>query len=258
MANLIPIEEKRIFLITTSDEKRRNNLAEFIQTHIQKSQIFEAHNGNEALFKASNTPPHICIIDIDLPKFTAQQLIQSMIQETKNKNMAFIVLSQIPEEEMLVDMVITGQVQFIHRSDNGDSSLKIINKALNYVATGEHNEYHIRFISEGETLIREGDPSDCVYILKGGQMAAFKNSETDEVLLGYINEGEFVGEMARFTNENRSATVKALTDCELIEIPDDTLDKVLFSKPSWTKALFQTLSRRLQQSNARIAAEKQD
>lgn len=45
------------------------------------------------------------------------------------------------------------------------------------------------------------------------------------------------------------ATVQAIGDCELIEIPMGTLDMVLFSKPAWSKALVATLSRRLKRSN---------
>jgi CRP/FNR family cyclic AMP-dependent transcriptional regulator len=43
--------------------------------------------------------------------------------------------------------------------------------------------------------------------------------------------------------------VKALSDCELIEIPIGTLDTVLFSKPAWARALMMTLSKRLKRSN---------
>ena len=80
-------------------------------------------------------------------------------------------------------------------------------------------------------------------------MVALKKNKDKEVLLGTIRPGEFVGEMAHINNENRTATVRAISDCELIEIPNGTLDLVLFSKPVWARALVSTLSKRLKMSN---------
>ena len=52
----------------------------------------------------------------------------------------------------------------------------------------------------------------------------------------------------------RSANVEALTDCELIEIPIGTLDRLLYRRPSWSKTLMLTLSKRLTQANEKIAS----
>ncbi|MBL7688606.1 MAG: Crp/Fnr family transcriptional regulator, partial [Bdellovibrionaceae bacterium] len=68
---------------------------------------------------------------------------------------------------------------------------------------------------------------------------------------------EFVGEMAHINQEPRSASVKALEDCELIEIPNGSLDLVLFSKPAWAQALMRTLSRRLKRINETLAKTSQ-
>jgi CRP-like cAMP-binding protein len=99
-------------------------------------------------------------------------------------------------------------------------------------------------------LLRDGDSADSVFLVKSGRLKAFKNEGPNEVVLGYINAGEFVGEMAYIHGEARSANVVSLTECELIEIPNDCLDSVLFSKPAWAKALVKTLSSRLKQANA--------
>ena len=88
--------------------------------------------------------------------------------------------------------------------------------------------------------------------MKSGELTATKEGSNQNVTLGKIKAGEFVGEMAHINNETRSATVQANCDCELIEIPMGTLDLVLFSKPMWAKALVATLSKRLKASNTFI------
>ncbi|MEZ4871014.1 MAG: cyclic nucleotide-binding domain-containing protein [Bdellovibrionales bacterium] len=252
MQNQVSLEDNRIFVICTPDPKRAESMSRFVQTHINKAKIYIANNGSEAQFKVANAPPHVLIVDLELPKMSSEQLIKSLLEDPNNQHMAFIIMSPIPDQEFLVDLIVTGQVQFVYNRENQDATLKRINKALNFVSSGEDNQYHVRFVSSGETLITEGDLPESVYILREGRMVALKCTASHDVVLGYIEPGEFVGEMARFMKEKRSATVKAMTDCELIEIPDDTLDTVLFSKPSWAKALFQTLSRRIKQSNERI------
>ena len=252
MQNTTPLEEKRIFVITSPDEKRANTMSQFVQAYVKKSQVYYAKSGSEAQFKVENTPPHVLITDVMLPNMSGEQLIESILADTKNSNMAFVILSPIPDEEILVDLVVTGQVQFVHRQDDQEQTLNVLNKALNFVADGENNQYQIKFVGKGEILIEEGAPPGSIYILKEGRMVAYKTVNGEEVVLGHIEPGEFVGEMARFVKDRRSASVRAMGECELIEIPDDSLDKVLFSKPSWTKALFQTLSKRLKQSNEKL------
>lgn len=83
---------------------------------------------------------------------------------------------------------------------------------------------------------------------------AWKSKNGQRVDLGKIKAGEFVGEMAHINKEPRSATVTAVTDCELIEIPFGSLDPILFSKPSWSKALFVTLSKRLKLTSEKLSA----
>jgi CRP/FNR family transcriptional regulator, cyclic AMP receptor protein len=67
--------------------------------------------------------------------------------------------------------------------------------------------------------------------------------------LGEIASGEFVGEMGHFNHEPRSATVEAVTEVDLIEIPLESLENVIFTKPSWARALVKTLAQRLKRAN---------
>jgi CRP-like cAMP-binding protein len=70
-----------------------------------------------------------------------------------------------------------------------------------------------------------------------------------KVILGNVESGEFVGEMAYINNEPRSATIEATSNAQLIEVPIELVDKILYKRPAWSKALMQTLSKRLKNAN---------
>ena len=75
-------------------------------------------------------------------------------------------------------------------------------------------------------LIREGDESTQMYFLQSGSMAVFKRKGDSENQIGTIYSGELIGEMSFLDKEPRSASVKAISTCELIVIPSEKFQKV--------------------------------
>jgi len=100
-------------------------------------------------------------------------------------------------------------------------------------------------------LVREGEHSHMMYYVQEGQLVVIKRRPTEDVVLGHIYAGELVGEMSFLDDGPRSASVKAITDCELIEIPREAFDKVFSSQPPWFQTLVKTLTDRLRKANAR-------
>jgi CRP-like cAMP-binding protein len=107
-------------------------------------------------------------------------------------------------------------------------------------------------IKANQILMREGEHSNSMYWVQQGQLIVTKKRLNEEVILGHIFEGELVGEISFLDKEIRSATVKALTDCELIEIPQETIDNIFKTQPKWLETLVMTLAERLRKANARI------
>ena len=85
--------------------------------------------------------------------------------------------------------------------------------------------------------------------MKRGKLKVFLTIKGQRQQVGTVLPGEFVGEMAHITGEPRSADVEAVEETDLVEIPLGTLDNLLFSKPTWSKALMKTLARRLRDAN---------
>jgi CRP/FNR family cyclic AMP-dependent transcriptional regulator len=107
-------------------------------------------------------------------------------------------------------------------------------------------------IKANQQLIREGEHSNSMFWVQQGQLVVTKKRQNEEVILGHVYEGELVGEISFLDKESRSATVKAITDCELIEIPQETIDNIFKTQPKWLEILVMTLAERLRKANARI------
>lgn len=247
------LEEKRIFLVVTDDKCKMQEISKTIQAHIGKVTIFEANDVHEAFFKFRNMVPHVIVCDLEVAKFSCAQMITDLLKG-ENNNFSVIFTAELPDNELFIDQVVSGQIQFLTNYKDEKWFNQCLAKSLKRFNAEKKSEYILRVLNPNEQLFQEGHPADSVFLVKRGELLAWKNKDGQRVDLGKIKAGEFVGEMAHLNHEPRSATVEAVTECELIEIPFGSLDLILFSKPSWSKALFATLSKRLKIMNEKLSA----
>ncbi len=220
--------------------------------HVSSATVFQASDGINALGKLQNAPPHVFVTDMEVPKVSAMKLIDVALKSRGAEDNAVIIYGAPPPEGHHLDEIVTGRVQY-HTAESEDETafVKVLMRALNYTSHKQSAEFFLRFLAPGDVLLKEGDKAEHVYFVKKGKLRAFKG----EIELGSIGVGEFVGEMAYINGEPRNASVEALSDCELIEVEIGKFDNVLFKRPSWSKALMLTLTKRLKAANA-IKAEK--
>jgi len=69
----------------------------------------------------------------------------------------------------------------------------------------------IQTYSTKQLIIREGDPSnDLYYIINGSVTVVIEDTKGNEIVLAYLNPGEFFGEIGMFGDEHsRTASVRA-------------------------------------------------
>ncbi|MCB0347359.1 MAG: cyclic nucleotide-binding domain-containing protein [Bdellovibrionales bacterium] len=235
------LDAKLTFLVSSSSSERIKAYSNFINELINSPTIYNSNDGIDTTFKVDNVPPNILVIDHKLAKLSGLEVTQKLLQNKRYQKLAIIIISDLPEDEQFIDELVTGQLQFLTNPSDKNKFHICLRKALNFIATGEESGYRLRYLNPEEVLFNEGDAGDSVYIVKKGELVAF--NETKE--LGKITTGEFVGEMAHFNGEPRSATVRSISHAELIQIPFGSLDVILFSKPAWSKALVRTLTKRL-------------
>ncbi len=101
-------------------------------------------------------------------------------------------------------------------------------------------------------LFQEGELSQSMYLLQEGQLIVTRKDGEEQVILGYIHKGELVGELSFMDQAPRSATVRAVTDCKLVQIPQKTIEEVLKAQPPWLEVFIKTLVGRLRETNKRV------
>src|SRR5262245_49363583 len=75
----------------------------------------------------------------------------------------------------------------------------------------------------GQTVFRQGDPGDRLYIVKSGVLEVVAVRDGNDTALAYLGEGEVVGELALLTGATRSATVRCPERAVVL-----TLEKAVF------------------------------
>ncbi len=112
---------------------------------------------------------------------------------------------------------------------------------------------HRRRYSARQTIIREGDRCDVLYyIVKGSVSVLIEDEEGREMVLAYLNPGDYFGELGLFDAEQRrSAWVRARSECELAEIGyakfrriSDQFPEILFALASQMAVRLRDTSRK--------------
>ena len=102
----------------------------------------------------------------------------------------------------------------------------------------------IRF-AEGEQIVVENEEGDTLYQIVSGQVAVIKTmAEGDHQEVARLGAPAIFGEMSVFNEEPRSATVRALEQCVLLEVERNDLRPLLESHPAIVEQLAQSISER--------------
>jgi small-conductance mechanosensitive channel/CRP-like cAMP-binding protein len=101
-----------------------------------------------------------------------------------------------------------------------------------------------RHFGAGETIIRQGDPGDSLYILHDGQVVVRLAVEGAEREVATLKPGDFFGEMSLMTGEPRKATCAAKEDVETFVIDKSALREVLSVRPAIAERIAKVLATR--------------
>jgi small-conductance mechanosensitive channel/CRP-like cAMP-binding protein len=98
---------------------------------------------------------------------------------------------------------------------------------------------------KGESVIKQGDAGDSMFILSEGLLHVFlSTNEKPETKIGQIEPGEFFGEMSLLTGDPRSATVLAVTDVIAHEITKDNMRSLLHRRPEIAETISSVVAER--------------
>ncbi|MCP5144350.1 MAG: cAMP-activated global transcriptional regulator CRP [Gammaproteobacteria bacterium] len=113
---------------------------------------------------------------------------------------------------------------------------------------------HRRSYTPKATIIRQGDPAgELYYIVKGSVTVLLEDEKGHEIVLAYLNEGEFFGELGLFNEDHsRTALVRARLDAEVAQISYHKLRGLTELYPSLVLSMTNQLARRLCNTNQKL------
>jgi hypothetical protein len=104
-----------------------------------------------------------------------------------------------------------------------------------------------------ETIVWEGEHNSDVFILLEGELEALVGGNGQQTRIETIRAGEVFGEMAFFTREPRTATVRATQASECFVLKDADLRLLAYQHPSTVMQMAGVLARRLADKSRRLA-----
>lgn len=241
------IPDKNVFLIVSGNGNRITAMSEHINKNFSSCSIFHAADWFDTKYKMDNVFPKMIFVDEYLPKTSGMEIVAKIYKEKSHDNVHIVIMSVVADLDLYPP---NGRIHYLTEPEREAAVIDVISKVVAPKHGTQATEYTLRHLQAGQVLFNEGDATKSVYIVKNGTLRAYSDSMSGgRVTLGEIGAGEFVGEMGHFNHEPRSATIEAVTDVDLVEIPISSLDNVIFSKPSWARALVKTLSQRLKRAN---------
>ena len=114
---------------------------------------------------------------------------------------------------------------------------------------------HRRTYAAKSVIISAGEVSDELYLLLSGSVAVLIGDEPSgqEIVLAYLNEGDFFGELGLFEEKHRrTAWVCTRTTCDVAQISYERLRKLSLEYPEIMHAIYAQLARRLQETNRKL------
>ncbi|AKH68990.1 cAMP-binding protein [Spongiibacter sp. IMCC21906] len=115
---------------------------------------------------------------------------------------------------------------------------------------------HRRRYPTKSTLIYAGDDSDALYyIIEGSVTVIIEDDEGREMIVAYLNKGDFFGEMGVFDSDippSRSAWVKSRTECEIAEISYSKFQEIRDQYPDILAALGRQMAKRLRLTTRKV------
>jgi CRP/FNR family transcriptional regulator, cyclic AMP receptor protein len=114
---------------------------------------------------------------------------------------------------------------------------------------------HRRRYPAKSTIIYAGDQGDTLYYIIKGSVAVVIEDDNDgkEMILAYLNPGDFVGEMGLFDQEHRSAWIRTKTECEVGEISYAKFIELGHQHPELLFAISTQIAQRLRDTTRKVS-----
>ncbi len=107
-----------------------------------------------------------------------------------------------------------------------------------------------------ETIILEDDDSvQALFLIASGEVKVYvSGTDGRETILSLLGKGDFFGEMSLIDGEPRSASVKAVSDSDLLILRREHFFRSVEKHPDLAMALLVEMSKRIRKANRQISS----
>jgi len=235
-----------------------------------------ARNGTEALEQLKSKKFDLALIDLLLPGMTGFDLLREIRKEDKLKALPVLAVSGVYKgEDHINELKELGAEGFISKSLTPEqiaerveltlsqrkkpSSKKKAGKKKTKEAdpVAELDLFHDltkrelnkmkeamarRKFAKGEVIIKEGDEGDRFYGIVSGEVAVEKKDPSGKTaVLARLGPGAGFGELALVDKEKRSATCRAESEVETVEITRADFEKLLSENKNMERKMLRAL-----------------
>jgi CRP-like cAMP-binding protein len=109
--------------------------------------------------------------------------------------------------------------------------------------------------ADGQRFFVQGDPSDAAYVILEGQASVLLSTPNGEIKVADLGQNALVGEMGILSDAPRSASVTAAQSTTALRIDKRVFLELLAQFPQMALAVMRELAKRLERTNAQLAAQ---
>ena len=103
----------------------------------------------------------------------------------------------------------------------------------------------IKNYHKGKVIFHEGQESKVAYMIKSGSVNIFKNIDNKKTVLMTLHHGDIFGEMSLLAHEKRSVSAEAASYCELVQLTEEIMNRLLEASPVTVRKIVELLAVRV-------------
>lgn len=260
------MSKKRILVIEDQDDVREN-IVELLE--LSNYEVSSAPNGKLGVKMALDSPPDLILCDIMMPEMDGYEVLYLITKNPTTSTLPFIFLTAKAEKtdfrkgmnmgaddyitKPFEEMELLGAIE--RRLDKYEGLAKamdvedLIKKAGKYNSLEElEKERKTRVFKKKDIIYREGDFGSYVYKIMKGKVKTYRiNEDGKEFIHDLLKEGDFLGEKALIQDNTRTEFAEALEETELLLIPKDDFQDLIFKNREVSGKFIKMLSKDLSQ-----------
>lgn len=115
-----------------------------------------------------------------------------------------------------------------------------------------------KIYSDGEIICREGDTGNVMYVIQSGKIEITKKTESGDIPIATLHNGEIFGEMALFDRMPRSATAAAMGEARVLSVDKKKLFSTISRDPTLVFKILESMSQRIRRLDEELTKLKKN